>query len=71
MDHRAQLQCNASGTLENQMRALTIVHATAAVLAIRLRLPQSFPEKSRQFVGIWPIKKALESAFEVSCCIRS
>jgi hypothetical protein len=35
------------------------VHATTAVLAIRLRLPQSFRENSQQLVGISSIKKAL------------
>jgi hypothetical protein len=54
-----------TGTPENQMRAFTTMQDTTAALAIRLRLPQSFHEKSRQLVGISSIKKALESAFEV------
>jgi hypothetical protein len=45
--------------LENQTRAVTSVHATTAVLAIRLHPPQSFREKSQQLVGISSIKKAL------------
>jgi hypothetical protein len=57
MNHRAKLRCNVTSTLENQMRAS--VHATTAVLAIRLRLPQSFRENSQQLVGISSIKKAL------------
>jgi hypothetical protein len=35
------------------MRAVTNLHATTAALAIRLRMPQSFREKYRQFVGIY------------------
>jgi hypothetical protein len=34
------------------MRAVTNLDVTTAGLAIRLRLPQSFREKSQQLVGI-------------------
>jgi hypothetical protein len=50
-------------TLENQMRAT--VHATTAALAIRLRLPQSFREKSRQLVGIWSKKRRSKAPFSI------
>jgi hypothetical protein len=52
MDHRAKLRCKVTSALENQIRAVTTRHATTAALAIRLRLPQSFREKSRQIIGI-------------------
>jgi hypothetical protein len=65
MDHRGEGVMQGNRHAENQMRALTAVQDTTAALAIRLHLPQSFHEKSRQLVGIPSIKKALESAFEV------
>jgi hypothetical protein len=34
------------------------LHATTAALEFRLRLSQSFHDKSRQFVGTSPTKKA-------------
>jgi hypothetical protein len=45
------------------LRATTIPNATAAALENRLRLSQSFREKSRQFVGSSSTKKAPEGAF--------
>jgi hypothetical protein len=46
------------------MRTVSTLHATAAAFEIRLRLPQSFHEKYRQFVGTSPTKKgAPQGAF--------
>jgi hypothetical protein len=53
------------------MRAVTTSHFTIAALAIRLRRPESFHEKSQQLVGISSIKKALESAFKSCAAFRS
>jgi hypothetical protein len=47
------------------MRAVTNVHAMTVALAIRLRLPQSFREKSQQLVGISPTKKGARASAKV------